>query len=191
MVSDFIGVTLFTNTRWNPNMLISGVSYLTNRSGEGLDMFASGKESGCGHAEGIGSSLQHFTCASAEGAGLGDRGPAVGRRTFFRHLERVGTLRCYWELRQVQLDSLEQDMLGPVHHLAKFHLSDTRHTDKQLCCCLWRGGANGVQSCHAFLICGLVTPLVSTTRAPESGRGVRKSQTDRVKKESERNKDHN
>ncbi|ROI33825.1 hypothetical protein DPX16_20339 [Anabarilius grahami] len=32
----------------------------------------------------------------------------VGRLEFFGHLERVERMRCYWELKHVQLKTLEQ-----------------------------------------------------------------------------------
>lgn len=33
---------------------------------------------------------------------------AIGRMDVFRHLEKVETLRCYWELKHVQLKGLGQ-----------------------------------------------------------------------------------
>ncbi|XP_047007034.1 myosin light chain kinase family member 4 isoform X2 [Ictalurus punctatus] len=70
---------------------------------------AESKHSKRGLSDAVSSPLPHPAYLSSHVSvdGEGRRSP-TGRMDFFRHLERVETLRCYWELKHVQLKGLEQ-----------------------------------------------------------------------------------
>ncbi|KAK3516527.1 hypothetical protein QTP70_021747, partial [Hemibagrus guttatus] len=75
---------------------------------EVLDM-SEGKHSPCGLSEAVNSPLPHPAYLSNHVPVGGEgRRTAIGRMDYFRHLERVETLRCYWELKHVQLEGLGQ-----------------------------------------------------------------------------------
>lgn len=64
-----------------------------------MDMSVAGEDTECGDPDGVSSSLQNFQDQDHH---VPDRRPTVGRLEYFRHLERVETLRSYWELKHVQ-----------------------------------------------------------------------------------------
>ncbi|XP_072540895.1 uncharacterized protein mylk4b [Salminus brasiliensis] len=71
-----------------------------------VDRCAGERQSVCGSSKA--DSSTHSACLSGRSAEedvLTSTGPSVSRLAFYRHLERVETLRCYWELKHTQLKS--------------------------------------------------------------------------------------
>ncbi|XP_060721091.1 myosin light chain kinase family member 4 [Tachysurus vachellii] len=68
-----------------------------------------GKHRTCGLSDAVSSPVPHSACLGKHVPVGGEgRKTAIGRMDFFRHLERVETLRCYWELKHIQLEGLGQ-----------------------------------------------------------------------------------
>ncbi|KAL7888350.1 hypothetical protein AOLI_G00033240 [Acnodon oligacanthus] len=69
-----------------------------------LDRCAGGRDSKCGCSDAVSSLLQPACVKKRAADEEVFRGSvsSASRLDFFRHLERVETLRCYWELKHVQ-----------------------------------------------------------------------------------------
>lgn len=72
-------------------------------------MSAPERPSKCGLSDAVSSPLLQpdYLSNNVQLGGESERS-AIGCNDFLRHLERVETLRCYWELKHVQLEGLGQ-----------------------------------------------------------------------------------
>uniref|UniRef100_A0A8B9J7E2 Myosin light chain kinase family, member 4b n=1 Tax=Astyanax mexicanus TaxID=7994 RepID=A0A8B9J7E2_ASTMX len=74
----------------------------------GVDRSAGERETECGCLKAENTESLTAACLSGRSAdedGFTGTGSSANRLAFFRHLERVETLRCYWELKHVELKS--------------------------------------------------------------------------------------